>query len=266
MKKIERFAVRALLIGLALWVQSSAFAQSPFDGTWRTNMNQSRFSPKPIVAFLSEGWYHCTSCNPQLDITADGKDQAAIDQPYDTISVREVDSKSIELIFKKGGKIVREQTRSVSSDGKTLTVKSTEHPASGGAVVTAEVKATRIGIAPAAINGTSGSWKIASVQQSDNGLLTTYKTNGDEITMTLPTAETYTARFDGNDYPVQGAYNYNAVSLRLIDKNTIEEIDKRNGIIVGISRMTIAPDGKKMTIVSTNTLTDRASTYIAEKQ
>ena len=263
---MERFCISGLFFVFALWIHSSASAQSPFDGTWRTNLNHSKFSPKPIVAFLSEGWYHCTSCNPQLDVKADGKDQAVIDQPYDTISVNEIDSNSIEFTRKKGGKIVSEQTRTVSSDGKTLTVKSTEHPAAGGAAVTAEVKAVRIGIAPAAINRTSGSWKIIKVQQSENALFATYKTHGDEFTMTEPTGETYTAKFDGNDYPVKGAYNYNTVSLKRMDTSTIEETDKRDGIIVDISRMTISPDGKKMTVVDTNTLTDRTSTYIAEKQ
>lgn len=266
MKKIEWFVVCALFVGMAIGVQPSTFAQSPFDGTWRTNLNQSTFSPKPIVAFLSEGWYHCTSCSPQLDVIADGKDQPVIGQSYDSISVREIDSNSIELIYKKGGKIVSEQTRAVSSDGKTLTIKSSEHPANGAAIVTAEVKATRIGIAPAAINGTSGSWKITRVQQSDNGLLTTYKTDRDQFTMTAPTGETYTAKFDGNDYPVKGANSFNAVSLKLIDKNIIEETDKRDGTVVDISRMTISSDGKKITIVDTNTLTNRTSTYIAEKQ
>ena len=266
MKTMERFCISGLFFMTALWIHSSAFAQSPFDGTWRTNLNQSKFSPKPIVAFLSEGWYHCTSCNPQLDVKADGKDQAVIDQSYDAISVREINSNSIELIRKKGSKIVSEQTRTASSDGKTLTVKSTEHPATGGAAVTAEVKAVRIGIAPAGINRTSGSWKIIKVQQSDNALITMYKTHGDEFTMTEPTGETYTAKFDGNDYPVKGAYDYNTVSLKRMDSSTIEETDKRDGIIVDISRMTVSPDGKKMTVVDTNTMTDRTSTYIAEKQ
>jgi hypothetical protein len=266
MKKIERFVVCALFIGIAICVHSSVFAQGAFDGTWRTNLNQSTFSPKPVVTFLSEGWYHCTSCNPQLDVIADGKDQPVIGQSYESISVHEIDSNSIELIYKKDGKIVTEQTRAVSGDGKTLTVKSTRHPANQGMEVITEVKATRIGIAPAAINGTSGSWKITGVQQSDNGLLKTYKTDGDQITMIAPTGKTYTAKFDGNDYPVKGANSYNAVSLKRIDKNIFEETDKRDGTIVDISRMTISSDGKKITIVYTNTLTDRTSTYIAEKQ
>ena len=58
-----------------------------------------------------------------------------------------------------------------------------------------------------------------------------------------------------------------AISLKRIDKNIIEETDKRDGIVVDISRMTVSSDGKKMQLsTSTNTLTNRTSIYIAEKQ
>ncbi len=55
-------------------------------------------------------------------------------------------------------------------------------------------------------------------------MLTTYKTNGDELTMTSPTGETYTAKLDGNDYPVKGSYGWDAVSLKQINPHTIEEM------------------------------------------
>lgn len=266
MNKAERVVACALFLMAALWAPSSSFAQSPFDGTWRVNFSQSKLSPKPNVFYLSQGWYHCVSCNPQFDVKADGQDQAVTDQVYDTISVREADAKSIQITTKKAGTIMGEQTRTVSSDGKTLTVKSTGHPQSGGQAVTTEVKATRVGIAPSGVHGTSGSWQISKVQQSDNGLLTTYKTNGDEVTMTAPTGESYTAKLDGNDYPVKGAYGWDAVSLKRINKNTIEETDKRGGKVVDVSTMTVSPDGKKMTVVETNKLYDRTSTYVAVKQ
>ncbi len=68
------------------------------------------------------------------------------------------------------------------------------------------------------------------------------------------------------DFPVKGANGHNRVALKHIDKNTIEELDKRDGTVVNIARMTVSPDGRKMTIVDTNTMTDRTTTYIAVKQ
>ncbi|HEY1160096.1 MAG TPA: hypothetical protein VGE83_05665 [Terracidiphilus sp.] len=265
MNKIERLVVCALFLVVALWAPASSFAQGPFDGAWHTNMNQSKLSPKPNVFYLSQGWYHCVSCNPKVDVQANGQDQAVTGQPYDTVSVREVDPKSIALTTKKGGTTVSEAARTVSADGKTLTVKTTYHPMGGGEPVTTETTATLVGIAPSGVHATSGSWRITKVHQSDNGLTTTYKTAGDELTMSSATGS-YTAKLDGKDYPATGAYNYNSVSLKRIDAHTIEETDKRDGTVVEVSKMTVSSDGKKMTVVSTNKLTDRTTTSVAEKQ
>ena len=265
MKKVVRFVVCALFFIVAPSIVVSASAQSPLDGTWRTLLNQTKFSPKPLASYLSQGWYHCVSCNPSFDVQADGQDHPVTGRSYDTISVHEADAKSIEITTKKAGTTISEQTRTVSADGKTMTVKTTFHPANGGAVVTSEAKATRVGLAPAAINPTSGSWRIASVQQSDNGLLVTFKTNGDEITMTEPTGETYTAKFDGVENPVKGSYGYDTVSLKRLGDRSFEETDKLKGKVVEIDTWTVASDGKTMTVVAVDKPSDRKSTDVLTK-
>src|SRR5579863_6437872 len=110
MKKIERSVACALFFIAALCVSPMLSAQSPFDGTWRTNMNETKLSPKPNVFYLSQGWYHCVSCVPAIEVKADGADQAVTGQPYDTVSVKEVDDKSIATVTKKAGKVMTEQT------------------------------------------------------------------------------------------------------------------------------------------------------------
>jgi len=266
MKKVVRFVVCALFVIAALSATVSASAQSPLDGTWRVMLNQAKLSPKPWVFYLSQGWYHCVSCSPAIDVQADGQDHAVTGQPFDTMSVREVDATTIAVAYKKGGAAVYEETDTVSKDGKTLTNKGVFHPANGGAPVTSSGTSTRVGIAPSAVQATSGSWRADKVQASDNGLLFTYKTNGDEITMTDPTGDSYTAKFDGKDYPVKGAFGWDAVSLKRTNKNTFEETDKRDGKVTNVETITISADGKKMTVVSTDKITDRTSTYIVVKQ
>ena len=96
--------------------------------------------------------------------------------------------------------------------------------------------------------------------------MTTYKSNGDDLTMSTPTGESYTAKMDGKDYPVKGTYTYNSVSLKRIDDRTIERTDKRDGKVIEVSKITVEPDGKTMTVFQTNKLTDRTSTWVAEKQ
>lgn len=254
----------ALFVAASLCMGVAAFAQSPIDGTWKTNMAQTKFSPKPNVFYISQGWYHCVSCNPAYDAKADGSDQAVTGQTYDTVSVKEVDPNSIAITTKKGDKVMGEQTRTVSADGKTLTIKSTSHPATSDQTVTATITAKRTGVKPSGVHATSGDWQILKVEESENGLTTTYKTAGDQVTMSAPTGETYTAKLDGTDAPVTGAYGFDTVSLKKINDHTVEETQKRNGAVVVVNTMTVS--GKTMKVSSDNKVTGRTNSYTATKQ
>ncbi len=262
MAQVARSMFCAVFAALAV----SAGAQSAFNGTWHTDMSKSKLSPKPNVFYLSQGWYHCVSCNPAYDVKADGTDQPVTGQAYDTVSVKEVDAKTISVAGKKAGAADFEQTRTVSADGKTLTVKTTIHPPNGSQPVTTEVTATLSGPAPMGVHAASGAWVIAKMKQSDNGLDATYKVEGDQITMTQPTGETYTAKLDGTDAPYKGSNSTDTVSVKKIDAHTIEETDKRGGEVIEVDKMTVSPNGKTMTVVATSKRTDRTSTYVATKK
>jgi hypothetical protein len=260
-----RWIVSAALTA-TLGMPLASMAQSAFNGTWHTDMSKSKISPKPNVFYLSQGWYHCVSCNPAYDVKADGTDQPVTGQSFDTISVTESDAKTLSITAKKAGKADFEQTRTVSADGKTLTVKTTSHPPNSAQPLTAVVTATLDGIAPAGVHATSGSWVIAKVKQSDNGLDTTYKVNGDEITMSQPTGESYTAKLDGTDAPYKGSNSTDTVSVKKIDAHNLEETDKMGGQVVEVDKITVSPSGRSMTIVATNKRNDRTSTYVATKK
>jgi hypothetical protein len=250
-----------LLVSVAaLGASTAGLAQSAFNGTWHTDLSKAKISPKPNVFYLSQG------CNPAYDVKADGTDQAVTGQSFDTISVSEVDPKTISITAKKAGKVDFEQTRSVSADGKTLTVKTTSHPMNSDQTTVGEATAKLSGTAPAGVHATSGAWVVDKVKQSDNALDVTYKVNGDEITMTEPTGEGFTAKLDGTDAPFKGSYQTDTVSLKKIDANTIEETDKRGGQVVEVDRITVAANKRTMTTVATNKLTDRTSTYTATKK
>ena len=266
MNTSSRLFACALLSATALCGSTLCLAQSPFDGTWRIDMSQTKFSPKPFVFYVSQGWYHCESCSPVITIPADGQDHAVSGQSYDTLSVNASDPHSITTIVKKDGKIINEQIRTVSPNGKMLTVKATSHPMNSDKPITTQSTAKLVGIAPAGVHATSGNWQILNAATSENNQLFTFKTSGDQITMTDPTGDTYTAKFDGADYPVKGAYGYDAVSLKRINDRSIEETDKRGGKVVDVATSTVSTDGKSMTIVDVDKLTDRRSTYQAKKQ
>jgi len=77
---------------------------------------------------------------------------------------------------------------------------------------------------------------------------------GEKITSETATADgkkvtvTYTANFDGKDYPLTGsALGADKVSLKRIDARTTERIDKKDGKPVVTIRRVVSADGKTMT-------------------
>ena len=256
------------LLCVVLWfLPVMLFAQSPFDGTWKTNMAESKLSQKPYVFSVNNGMYDCESCVPKINnVKADGQDQPVTGQTYDTLAVQVVDANTIHVTGKKAGKPEFEQTRTASPDGKMLTVSSTNYPADGSQSYKAESKWTRVSKGPAGSNATSGSWRIQNVNEDAAGLTSTWKGAGDGLSMSTPTGESWEAKLDGKEYPVKGIYANETVSVKKLGDRSIEVTYKRDGKLYSIEKITVSPDGKKMTTVADNKQTGRVSTYVDEKQ
>ena len=242
------------------------FAQSPFDGTWKTNMAESKLSQKPYVFSVNNGMYDCESCVPKINVKADGQDQTVTGQPYDTVAVQVVDASTVHSTGKKAGKPTFDSVRTVSADGKTLTVSSTNYPADGSPSFKAESKWTRVSKGPAGSNATSGSWRIQNVNEDTAGLTNMWKVSGDEVSMSAPTGESWQAKFGGPESPVKGVYANETVSVKKMGPREMEVTYKRDGKLFSIEKMTVSADGNKMTSVVDNKWTGRVSTMVDEKQ
>jgi hypothetical protein len=266
MKKLDRLVLSALCLVALLCLATISRAESPFNGTWKTDVAQAKWSPKPLIFYISEGWYHCVTCNPTFDVAADGQDHAVAGQSYDTLAVTIVDDHTISTTTKKNGKVTAESTRTVSADGKTLTVHSTSHPKDSDKALTFDAKAKRDGVARPGVHATSGRWIVQQEKGSDEAFTTTFKVDSDQISMSQPDGENYTATLGGGDSPYKGAYGFDAVSVRLVNANTIEETDKRDGRVIDVNTMTVSPGGKMMTIVESDKVTGRTTTFTAKKQ
>ena len=57
----------------------------------------------------------------------------------------------------------------------------------------------------------------------------------------------WTAKFDGKDYAVKGDPDRDTVSLKKIDDNTIEVINKKGGTLTNTMKIVVAKDGKSRT-------------------
>ena len=87
---------------------------------------------------------------------------------------------------------------------------------------------------------------------SGNALETTFKSDGDTVTMSQPPGQSYTAVIGGPDAPFKGDPGTDMVSLKRVGPHAIEETDKQNGAVVWVGTYTISDDGKTMTTVWTD--------------
>ena len=250
----------------ALLVPLAALADSPFDGTWVSSEESSSMSGKPYKISLAKGVWESDATAPPIKIKADGTDQPVKGHDYfDTVSVKETGPTSAELASKKGGKLIGTSAFAVSPDGKTLTVKWSDM--TGTEPVTGESTLQREGAAPKGANAVSGAWQRAKLQSvSANGRTVTLRSTADGLSMSSPTGQSYTAKFDGKDVPIDGDPGGTTASLKRVNDHTIVETDKRHGKVVEVDHMTVAKDGKSMKVDWDNPQTHRKGTYVMNKQ
>ena len=255
-------------LGSFLLASSATLAQSPFDGTWKIDMNKVTLPQKPDVYLLENGMYSCKSCTPPYTVKADGTDQPVSGQPYfDTVAVKVVNDHEIQETDKKAGKTVATGDIVVAADGKTATATFTDSSATnGGAPVEGKGVYTLVAKGPPGSHAVSGSWHRSKLESlSDNAIVWTYKVSGNQITMTNPTGQSYTATFGGADAPMKGDPGITTVSVKKIG-NTFEEKDKRDGKVIGVFKVTVAADGKTAKASYTDTLQNRTTQFDAVKQ
>lgn len=263
MKKLF-FSVSLLLLLMPVL----AMAQSAFDGTWKVDMSKVEFPKKPDVYLLQDGLYECKTCVPPIKIKADGLDQAITGQPYyDTMAIKVISDHEVEETDKKNGKTVTTSKTTVSPDGNTMTFEFSDSSNSNAAPVTGKGEETRVAKGPAGSNAISGSWRTSKFETlSDNAITWTYKVSGDELTMTTPTGQSYTAKLDGTPAPYKGDPGTDGVSVKMHGKDTLEETDKRGDKVISVLKMTLEPGGKTAKIEVEDKLRGTTTQFVAAKQ
>ena len=246
----------------------AALGQSNFNGTWKVDLNSAKLPTKPDVYLLQNGTYECKTCIPPITAKADGQDHKVTGHPYyDSVSIKVIDNNTIEETDKRNGKTVAVGKTTVSADGKSLHFEFTDSSDTNAAPVTGKGTAERVAAGPAGSHAVSGSWRTTKLENlSDNALMITLNVSGDSLTMTIPTGQSYTAKLDGTEAPYKGDPGVTSVSVKSIDKNTIEETDKREGKAITVLRMALTADGKTMNFSAHDLRRDTTTTAIATKQ
>jgi len=260
--------MKKMVCVLLLLAPALLFAEGPFDGTWVAKLDSVKFPAKPDEYLLDKGMYSCSSCEPKINIKADGQDQKVTGSPYyNTMSVKVVDANTVEYVTKKDGKTIGTDTDTISADGNTLTSKFTDYSAANGKVVMGESTETRVEKGPAGSHATSGSWRTEKMSNfSDAALTVTYESTADGLKMKAGTGESFDAKFDGKPCAIEGDPGHTMVSLKRVDASTVEETQTRDGKVIYVLAMTVAPDGKTINVKVADKRQDTTTTYTMAKQ
>jgi len=250
----------------ALALPVCALADSALDGTWKFDTS-SPVVTKPDVLVLMAGTYRCDTCRPRIKVKADGTEQPVAGSPYyDTVSITVVDAHTINEVRKKAGKPVLTVNYVIAADGKTMTEESSDSSASTEPV-TGKSDYQRVAGGPKGADALTGSWKLTKVETaSDNGSLVTYKTDGDTLSMTSPTGQSFTAKLDGSEAPYNGDPGQSTIAIRKVSTAVYLETDKRGSKIISVEKYTISTDGKTATVKWTDKLHGNSGHYVMVKQ
>lgn len=140
---------------VSVWTQNTIAQADPHMGTWVLNVAKSKYSPGPppkeqtsIYSAAGENLKVSTKgmsadgkpTMTEFTATFDGKDHPVKGNPdWDAVSIKRVDSHTIEFTRKRAGKMVQTATSVVSKDGKTRTITSTGVNAQGQKISTVGV-------------------------------------------------------------------------------------------------------------------------------
>jgi hypothetical protein len=263
--------MQKLLLAATVFVAMAplpGIAQSAFDGTWKTDPAKVTFSSKPTVLLIKDGIYDCKSCISKTVVKTDGTDQKIEGNPYtDTLAVKIVDKNTVEMVAKKGGKETGWSKRVVSADGNSMTLEYKNTSPNNGEVTTGKTLFKRVDKDPAGTNAVSGSWLATKIEsRSDNAMKVTYKSDGTTLNMSTVGGQSYSAKLDGSDAPMKGNAGVTTVAVKMVGKNVLEEVDKRDGKVVSMSKMTVDASGKTAKVDWENKLSNTNGSYVMVKQ
>ncbi|MEP6906054.1 MAG: hypothetical protein ABI875_08200 [Gemmatimonadales bacterium] len=256
------------LMGVALAVLPTLIlAQGTFEGTWRMNLQDTQYVGTEKYG-LTDGQFRCTTCEPKIDVKADGQDHPFTGSPYaDTINVKAIGDSVVDVVNKKAGKVTGSMKVTASADGRTLNTEFSSLQANGK-TVTGKYTSTRVGAAaPAGVHKINGEWQPGKLDTySADAMEFTYARTGDTWKFSDQIGNSYSAKFDGKDYPFKGDPGVTTVSVRQIDARTIEETYKRDGKSIIVNRATLSADGKSIAMSTHDILRDVTTKITATRR
>jgi hypothetical protein len=228
-------------------------AADPRIGSWTLLSAQSSLEPpnKISITPLHDAVHVVTSGDTHFDFTAkwDGHETSVQGSlAFNQIELRKIDKHQSEVREKKDGAVVATLRDKLSTDGKELTITTSEKGRADKITVW-----TRTGGAKAANDPFVGEWtQDQGKTRLRQGLMLKIEADGSDG-VRFSGDFGYTARFDGKEYNLRNS-TLDTVTLQLVDAHTVDAIYRRDDKVAQKDRWVVSADGQQMTLTTTGTL------------
>jgi len=242
---MKRFAFALILI--AAGAASALAADSPFAGTWKLNVEKSKFTGDTFTyTATATGFHYSNGATIEYDFAIDGKDYPTI--PDRTVSWTKSGDSAWDTVSKDGkGTVLSKAHRVLSADGKRYTVSYTSYRPDG---TTAEGmdEYARVSGGP----GLAGKWKDVKTKETSDSMTIAVPSAG-QVEIEFPNyKETIAGPTDGTPIPVKGPTIPDGVTttVKVEGPKKWSRTVTLNGKTYSQSTMTVSSDGKVLDVVS----------------
>lgn len=194
---MKRFGFALIL--LAASAGCALAADSPFAGTWKLNIEKSKFTGDTFTySATATGFHFSNGATIEYDFAADGKDYPVIADR--TVSWTKAGDNAWDSVVKDGsGTVLSKAHRVLSADGKKLTVSYTTYKPDGSTEDGSD-EYVRVSGGP----GLAGKWKDVKAKVAESSFTIAVPSPG-QVAIEYPDyKQTVTGPTDGTPIPVKG--------------------------------------------------------------
>lgn len=240
---------------------AEASSTGTFAGTW-VGQTESLQDDQVRNYVIADGTYTCNHCIPAYSIPASGEFESVERPGADGVKVSLVDDSTVEFAVRLGEKELSQGTWTVSEDGNTMTVVSTDM--SGDSPVTSTTTMTRIAAGPEGSHAASGEWKFAGLSDMDEAARTfTFTIDGDQLTQTGMDGS-MTMTIGGEPVVPEWSTSGAATAVEKISDTVYKFTTTLDGEVIGTTEMSV--EGDTLTGTSTDPRSGATSSFTAKRK
>jgi hypothetical protein len=238
--------MKYLLLSLSLLLPGISPADEPFAGLWVMRPELTTFSERALDVLIERNSFRQTDCGDPLEVPTDGMDHPIIGRPlFDSMAVRLVDRRKIEITQKVGGKVAWKGTYTVSRDQRQMTLAYEDDRASNA--VSGTIQYSRLGEPLSGAHSVSGRWRAEKLLQlSPSALTLRIQSLDGSLKLQWSDGRSVESKLDPGNYILNGYLPGAGVSVLRSRPDMLALNRTQNSVVVEVSRAYLSEDSQTL--------------------